>query len=83
MQPIFISRQALPILVHKSENTQSYCVIVPTYNNENTLKDVLTKVQAICADVIVVNDGSTDSTQDIIDAKAYLQQFVDTLGPLT
>lgn len=42
------------------------CVIVPTYNNERTLARVLGEVLAYANDVIVVNDGATDSTPDII-----------------
>jgi len=43
-----------------------YCIIVPTYNNENTLRQVLAQVLNLATDVIVVNDGSTDSTSSII-----------------
>ncbi len=42
------------------------CVIIPTYNNEATLRGVLQDVMTYCADVIVVNDGSTDGTQAIL-----------------
>lgn len=45
-----------------------YCVIIPTYNNSGTLKDVVQRVLNQCADVIVVNDGSTDSTAEILQA---------------
>jgi glycosyltransferase involved in cell wall biosynthesis len=45
------------------------CVLVPTYNNEKTLAQVLTDVLQYSDDVCVVNDGSTDSTIEI------LQQF--------
>lgn len=44
------------------------CVIIPTYNNERTLerviREVLEYVPSTC--VIVVNDGSTDSTSEIL-----------------
>lgn len=43
-----------------------YCVIIPTYNNCGTLKDVVQRVLSQCADVIVVNDGSTDGTAEIL-----------------
>lgn len=46
------------------------CVIVPTYNNERTLARVLDEVLCYAEDVIVVNDGATDSTPDIIDSFA-------------
>jgi glycosyltransferase involved in cell wall biosynthesis len=43
-----------------------YCVIIPTYNNENTLNQVITDVLSFTPDIIVVNDGSTDNTQNIL-----------------
>ena len=42
------------------------CVIVPTYNNEGTIGDVVSGCLAECDDVIVVNDGSTDRTGEIL-----------------
>ena len=44
------------------------CVIVPTYNNAATLGTVVEGVLEYCADVIVVNDGSTDQTSEILDS---------------
>jgi glycosyltransferase involved in cell wall biosynthesis len=44
-------------------------VLIPTYNNEQTLGSVIRSVQEYSQDVIVVNDGSTDSTAEL------LQQF--------
>lgn len=41
-------------------------VIVPTYNNERTLKRVLDGVLKYADYVLVVNDGSTDSTSEIL-----------------
>ncbi|MDE6296756.1 MAG: glycosyltransferase, partial [Muribaculaceae bacterium] len=43
------------------------CVIVPTYNNSGTLAHVLTDLLDYTDDVIVVNDGSTDSTAEILE----------------
>lgn len=45
-----------------------YCLIIPTYNNASTLVDVVERSLAVCADVIVVNDGSTDQTSDLLAA---------------
>jgi len=42
------------------------CIIIPTYNNEATLRKVVSEVLSICADLLVVNDGSTDSTELIL-----------------
>jgi glycosyltransferase involved in cell wall biosynthesis len=46
----------------------SYCVIIPTYNNEKTLKRVIDGVlEYISSDkIIIVNDGSTDTTAAIL-----------------
>ena len=42
------------------------CTIMPTYNNGGTLHDVVEKVLTYCADVIVVNDGCTDASAEIL-----------------
>jgi glycosyltransferase involved in cell wall biosynthesis len=42
------------------------CVIVPTYNNELTLESVLNNVYSYTDQIIVVNDGSTDTTGSIL-----------------
>lgn len=41
-------------------------VLMPTFNNEQTLEMVLRSVLEYTQDVIVVNDGSTDSTAEIL-----------------
>jgi glycosyltransferase involved in cell wall biosynthesis len=43
------------------------CVVIPTYNNEKTLERVIKGVLEYCRDVIIVNDGATDSSSAIID----------------
>lgn len=43
------------------------CVIIPTYNNAGTLHHVVSDVLNYSSDVVVVNDGSTDSTAQILD----------------
>lgn len=43
------------------------CVVIPTYNNQKTLADVISSVLQYTSDVIVVNDGSTDKTATILD----------------
>ena len=42
------------------------CVIIPTYNNAATLAAVIEDVTQYSNDVIVINDGSTDNTVDIV-----------------
>jgi len=51
------------------------CVIIPTYNNHKTLKRVLDSVLQYTSNVIVVNDGSTDSTSQILEAYPNLEQI--------
>ena len=53
------------------------CVIVPTYNNEATIADVLRRVQAYTRNIIVVNDGSTPATMDAIRTLEQLPEIVD------
>lgn len=44
------------------------CVVIPTYNNGGTIGDVVRQALQECADVIVVNDGSTDDTSAVLHA---------------
>ena len=41
-------------------------VLMPTYNNAGTIAKVIADVKEYSADVIVVNDGSTDETKNIL-----------------
>ena len=42
------------------------CVIMPTYDNAGTLSDVISSVLEYCDDLIVINDGCTDGTPEIL-----------------
>lgn len=42
------------------------CLVLPTYNNAGTLAEVIDSLLAYTSDIIVVNDGSTDATADIL-----------------
>jgi len=42
------------------------CVLVPTYNNAGTLGNVLNDILHYTDQVIVVNDGSTDRTGEVL-----------------
>lgn len=42
------------------------CIIIPTYNNQETLADVINEVLLYTSKVIVVNDGATDNTTAIL-----------------
>ncbi len=42
------------------------CVLIPTYNNAGTLREVLEGVLEQTSNIIVVNDGATDGTSEIL-----------------
>lgn len=53
------------------------CVIIPTYNNEKTLSAVIDGVLQYTHNVLVVNDGATDSTPEI------LEKYKDSVDIIT
>lgn len=53
-------------LLHQKINALKVCVLIPTYNNERTLKRIIDGVLKQTANVIVINDGATDSTAQIL-----------------
>ena len=63
MKPILSKQELL--------DSTSFCVIVPTYNNQKTLKKVLDSILDFTPNIIIVNDGSTDETSEIL--KQYSQ----------
>lgn len=42
------------------------CVIIPSYNNAASISSVVQDVLKYTANIIIVNDGSTDATKDIV-----------------
>ncbi|MBQ8050050.1 MAG: glycosyltransferase family 2 protein [Bacteroidaceae bacterium] len=42
------------------------CAVIPTYNNQETILRVIQDVKAYLRDVIVVNDGCTDHTPELL-----------------
>jgi glycosyltransferase involved in cell wall biosynthesis len=47
-------------------DTLKVCVLVPTYNNAGTLLRLLKDINSFTRNIIVVNDGSTDQTSDML-----------------
>ena len=45
----------------------SCAVVIPTYNNAGTLRDIISRSLRYCHDLIVVNDGSTDRTASVLE----------------
>ena len=44
------------------------CVVMPTYNNGGTLRSMVERLLPYCKDLIVVNDGCTDHSNEILAA---------------
>lgn len=59
------------MLVHK------ICIIIPTYNNDTTLANIISDILHFTDQIIVVNDGCTDRTADI------LSSFGDCINTVT
>src|SRR3569833_2479097 len=49
------------------------CVVIPTYNNAGTLARIIIDVARYSRNIIVVNDGSTDDTVQILQDFAFVQ----------
>lgn len=50
------------------------CVIIPTYNNHQTIEHVINSVLEYTDQLIVVNDGSTDNTSEILNQFTQIDQ---------
>lgn len=62
---------------HTTQKLKYYncCVLIPTYNNYKTLQRVLDGVLEYTDDVVLVNDGSTDETRNILSAYPQIEQI--------
>lgn len=49
------------------------CIVIPTYNNASTLKHVIQQVLQFHQKIIVVNDGSTDNTLEILQGLSLIE----------
>lgn len=61
-----------PLLQSKFDSLRC-CVLIPTYNNSATLKRVLGGVREYTSNLIVINDGSTDQTSEILQEFEHLE----------
>ncbi len=56
----------VPAAYREKLDALNCCIIIPTYNNQQTLADVITEALLYTSHVIVVNDGATDDTAAIL-----------------
>jgi len=68
--------------IRKLFKSRRVCVLIPTYNNEQTLSKVITDVLQYTENVIVVNDGSTDATTEILNNFSSIEKvsYRDNVG---
>ena len=53
-------------LQRRTLRERGFCVVIPTYNNGDTIIDVVNRSKNECDDIIVVCDGCTDSTLELL-----------------
>jgi glycosyltransferase involved in cell wall biosynthesis len=61
------------ISTREAFTTRKVCVLVPTYNNAKTIGPVLTNLLTHTNDIVVVNDGSTDETSEVLKSFPEIQ----------
>ena len=69
--------------IEELENTKNRTlVVIPVYNNERTIKQVIEQCQEFTESVLVVNDGSTDQTSKLIEESCprYIVDLEDNYG---
>jgi len=57
------------ITLHHKFIHHKCCVLIPTYNNATSLKEVVNRILEFTSNIVIVNDGSTDNTV------AFLQDY--------
>ncbi|QRM88855.1 DUF2062 domain-containing protein [Lacinutrix sp. WUR7] len=63
-------------LLFNKINNLKICVLIPTYNNERTLRRVIDGVLQYTKNIIIINDGATDSTSQILENYTQLQHIL-------
>ena len=53
-------------------NSRKVCVLIPTYNNAETLKNTIDQILSYTSNIIIINDGSTDDSETILSAYPHL-----------
>lgn len=60
-------------IINEKFNSLKVCVIIPTYNNAGTLPGIIADVAKYTQHIIVVNDGSTDKTPQIVQSFPFVK----------
>lgn len=63
---VMTESQEQKLLVKQKFKQLKCCVLVPTYNNAKTIEGVIQSTLEYCDDVIIINDGCTDNTSEIL-----------------
>lgn len=53
--------------ITKKALNQKYYIVVPVFNEQKNIRRMLNRLQEFTRDIIVVNDGSTDNTKNILE----------------
>lgn len=61
-----INLSSSPIYQSRFDNLNC-CILIPTYNNEGTLASVLQDLMLYTTNLVVVNDGSTDGSDETLE----------------
>lgn len=64
-----------PATIQERMQQLDCCVLIPTYNNEKSLARVLQNVLDYTTNIIVVNDGATDNTREILKGFPEVEQI--------
>jgi glycosyltransferase involved in cell wall biosynthesis len=68
-----IESQEQKLYVKQKFKQLKCCVLIPTYNNSKTIESVIQSTMEYCDDIIVINDGCTDNTKEILSRYPSLQ----------
>jgi len=60
-------------IISEKINAFKVCIVIPTYNNAGTLAGIIEDVAQYTQHIIVVNDGSTDDTLQIVRSFPFVQ----------
>jgi len=66
--------------IKEKMRSRGICVVMPTYNNVGSIKTVVDSVLDFCDDVIVVNDGSNDSTAEALETTRQTEKGLSVIS---